>query len=89
MNKIRSGLISILSILMFGCQSVPHPPIEPVDYVDIDRFMGDWYVIANIPSYIEKGAHNAVESYQLNEDGSIATSFTCLLYTSPSPRDRG
>jgi len=76
MNKIRSGLISILSILMFGCQSVPHPPIEPVDYVDIDRFMGDWYVIANIPSYIEKGAHNAVESYQLNEDGSIATTFT-------------
>ena len=38
--------------------------------------MGDWYVIANIPTFIEKGAHNAVESYELNEDGTIATTFT-------------
>jgi apolipoprotein D and lipocalin family protein len=38
--------------------------------------MGDWYVIANIPTFIEKGAHNAVETYQLDSDGSIATTFT-------------
>ena len=38
--------------------------------------MGDWYVIANIPTALEKGAHNAVESYALNPDGSIATTFT-------------
>ena len=38
--------------------------------------MGDWYVIANIPTSIEKGAHNAVESYRLDDDGTIATTFT-------------
>ncbi len=38
--------------------------------------MGDWYVIANIPTFIEKGAHNAVESYQLDADGAIKTTFT-------------
>lgn len=38
--------------------------------------MGDWYVIANIPSFIETNAYNAVESYRLNEDGTIATTFT-------------
>ena len=38
--------------------------------------MGDWYVIANIPTSIEKGAHNAIESYRLDDDGSIATTFT-------------
>ena len=38
--------------------------------------MGDWYVIANIPTSIERGAHNAVESYRLDADGSIATTFT-------------
>ena len=38
--------------------------------------MGDWYVIANIPTFIEKGAHNAVESYRLDDDGTIATTFT-------------
>ena len=38
--------------------------------------MGDWYVIANIPTFIEKGAHNAIESYRLDADGTIAVSFT-------------
>ncbi|HKK05079.1 MAG TPA: lipocalin family protein [Gammaproteobacteria bacterium] len=59
---------------LFGCAS--HPPIKTVERVDLQRFMGDWYVIANIPTFIEKGAHNAVESYRLNDDGTVATTFT-------------
>ena len=35
-------------------------PIPPVEQVDLDRFMGDWYVIASIPTAMERGAHNAV-----------------------------
>jgi len=50
--------------------------METVRYVELERFMGPWYVIANIPTFIEKGAHNAVETYRLNDDGSIATTFT-------------
>ena len=57
-----------------GCQTLA--PIHTVPYVDLNRFMGDWYVIANIPTFIEKDAHNAVESYRLAEDGTIATTFT-------------
>ena len=50
-------------------------PIKTVDYVDLNRFMGDWYVIANIPTFIEKDAYNAVETYRLEEDGTVATTF--------------
>jgi apolipoprotein D and lipocalin family protein len=50
--------------------------MDTVDYVDLDRFMGDWYVVANIPTPFEKGAHNAVERYDRNPDGTIATTFT-------------
>nr|WP_171909806.1 lipocalin family protein [Aquisalimonas asiatica] len=60
--------------LLWGCQS--RPPMETVDYVDLERYMGDWYVIANIPTFLERGAHNAVERYTLNEDGTIDTVFT-------------
>jgi apolipoprotein D and lipocalin family protein len=74
-----SRFTSIVSVLGFlgalaGCSS--HPPMKTVDYVDIERFMGDWYVIANIPTFIEKNAHNALERYDLNDDGTIATTFT-------------
>jgi apolipoprotein D and lipocalin family protein len=47
-----------------------------VDYVDLDRFMGDWYVIATIPTFLERDAYNPIETYMLNSDGTIATTFT-------------
>lgn len=43
--------------------------------VDLKRFMGDWYVIAHIPTFIETEATNAVERYELASDGTIATTF--------------
>jgi len=61
-------------LLAAGC-SQPQP-IPPAAEVDLDRFMGRWYVIANIPTFIERGAHNAVESYARDPDGTIATTFS-------------
>ena len=63
------------SLVLAGCQA-SLPPLETVERVDLQRFMGDWYVIANIPTFIETDAYNAVESYRLDEDGTIATTFT-------------
>jgi len=60
--------------LFAGCAA--RQPMPTVDFVDLDRFMGDWFVIANIPTSIEEGAHNAVESYRLAGDGKIETTFT-------------
>jgi apolipoprotein D and lipocalin family protein len=73
---MRLWLSTTLAVLLAGCQTTPLPPIETVARVDLARFMGDWYVIAHIPTYPERKAWNAVESYALNADGSIATTFT-------------
>mmetsp|Transcript_23382 Transcript_23382/g.28822 ORF Transcript_23382/g.28822 Transcript_23382/m.28822 type:complete len:120 (-) Transcript_23382:550-909(-) len=35
--------------------------------VDVDRFMGNWYVIGVIPTPFEKDAYNPVERYSWNE----------------------
>jgi apolipoprotein D and lipocalin family protein len=69
----RAGAV-ILMLMLSACSSAPTLPVA--EKVDLDRFMGDWYVIANIPTRLEKGAHNAVESYRLDSDGTIATTFT-------------
>lgn len=75
--RILKALVTLpLAFLLVACQTTPMHPITTVKRVDLERFMGDWYVIANIPTFIEKGAHNAVESYRLNPDGTIATTFT-------------
>jgi apolipoprotein D and lipocalin family protein len=65
------------AVFLQGCHSAPEmQPITPMPRVDLQRFMGDWYVIASIPTPIEKQAYNAIESYSLKEDGTIATTFT-------------
>lgn len=71
-------LAAILLTMTLGACAARGPQMQTVDYVDLERFMGDWYVIANIPTFLEKNAHNAVETYELNEDGSIQTTFTFL-----------
>ena len=38
--------------------------------------MGRWYVVAAIPTFLERDAYNAIESYRLATDGTIETTFT-------------
>jgi len=70
------SLFAILMISLFSACRTKTPTIQTEDQVDIPKFMGDWYVIGNIPTSIEKGIWNAKENYEVNEDGTIATTFT-------------
>ena len=74
----RTFVLSALCTTLIACSGSQLPPIETASEVDLDRFMGSWYVIASIPTSLEKNAFNAVESYQLEDDGTIATTFTFL-----------
>lgn len=50
---------------------------QVVESVDIKRFMGDWFVIASIPTPFEKGVYNGLETYTWNEQKQrIEVSFT-------------
>ena len=51
-------------------------PLRPVDRVDLERFMGSWYVIVSTPTFIDRDSFNAIESYSLEPDGTISTTFT-------------
>jgi apolipoprotein D and lipocalin family protein len=82
----RAVLLSLCLIL--GACAARGPEMKTVDYVDLERFMGDWYVIGNIPTFVEKGAHNAVESYAMNDDGTIDTTFVFRADAFDGPEKR-
>lgn len=73
---MRTSIFTLAFVCLLASCAAKGPEMKTVDHVEIERFMGAWYVIANIPTFLEKGAHNAVETYRLDDDGSIATTFT-------------
>ncbi|MFZ4503485.1 MAG: DUF1566 domain-containing protein [Methylovulum sp.] len=89
--------MSLFIALISGCAN-QNPPIKPVSSVDLNQYMGDWYVIAFIPTVFETDVYNAVEFYQLvNKKGSrimigfketatvvLLTAGLILAHTSPA-----
>ena len=68
-------LIAILFLSLSACTTQKNE-LRTVEFLDIEKFMGDWYVIANIPTILEKDIFNAIEKYSLNSDGTISTEFS-------------
>ena len=75
LNIMKFLLMPLLGILA-GCASQQQATIATVPQVDLPKFMGTWYVIAAIPTVIETESFNATETYALEKDGTIATTFT-------------
>ena len=67
-------LIFSLIFFIFSCSTIHST--QTVKLVNIERFMGDWYVIASVPNFIENNAINPMESYSLNSAGYIDTQFS-------------
>jgi len=70
---MRVVLVSLGLTALSSCGD--RAPMPTVGSVDLNRFMGRWYVIAHIPTFMEKTAHNAIETYRLSGDGTIETRF--------------
>jgi apolipoprotein D and lipocalin family protein len=75
-------------VFLLACDDRAQPALPTVPHVDLPRFMGDWYVIANIPTSIEKDAYLAKESYRQAADGTIETTFTYRAGSFTGPEKR-
>ena len=73
MRRLRL-LIVVLGLSACASQSLSE--LEPVTSVDLERFMGDWYVVAAIPTFIERNSTENLEQYQLRPDGDVDITFS-------------
>ena len=76
MNRSLQVVACALGCLCWSGCATKQPPLKTVERVDLPRYMGPWYVIAAIPTFIETKAYNGVETYRLDPDGTIDTVFT-------------
>ena len=60
--------------LIIGCAS-NEAPLPTAENVNIDQFMGRWYVLGYTPILVDEQAHNAIEHYRLDEKNMIQTTY--------------
>ncbi len=72
------AVLGVLPIFLSSCATGSaggRAPLKTVAHVDLPRYMGDWYVIANVPYFAEKDCFGSIESYALRPDGRIDNGF--------------
>ena len=69
-------LILLTTSFLFSTQA-SNDPLETVPYVDIDRYLGDWYEIARYDTSFQRGCTAAKANYSLRRDGDIRVTNTC------------
>lgn len=51
-------------------------PLRAVGYLDVDRYLGRWYVLANIPYFAERGNLAPYVEYSRRPDGLLDDKYT-------------
>ncbi|MEN8661046.1 MAG: lipocalin family protein [Lentimonas sp.] len=73
--KICLFAASVVGMSLFkGCAS-KQAPLPTPSHVDIERFMGRWYVVGYTPIVVDKEARNAIEHYRMDADAKIQTTY--------------
>lgn len=76
MNRYLIILLLAGGLVSLSASGKNEPFHKTVDYVDLQRFSGDWYVVALIPTPFEKDASNGIENYSVDGDGNIRVRYT-------------
>ena len=72
MKKILFCISMVLPILLFGCfadKGIIMKPLETVNFVDLNRYVGKWYEIARYPNSFQKSCVGSMATYSLRDDG--------------------
>lgn len=72
--KRTAGLLWVL--VTAGCgpattERLHLPPLETVAHVDLSRYVGTWFEIANFPQSFQRGCTATTATYTLRPDGEI------------------
>ena len=73
-NKSIQAVLVTFMFLLVSCQSSKNP-LPTASHIDLESFMGTWYVVGYTPILVDGKAHNATEHYYLKPDGRIQTTY--------------
>jgi apolipoprotein D and lipocalin family protein len=73
-------LLGAVCLVLPACSTpAPYPPLETVEFVDIERYLGKWYEIASIPTSFTSGCTGTTAEYTLLDDGRVGVVNQCCI----------
>lgn len=72
---------------LFGCAD-SRPPLKTVPHVDLQRYLGTWYVIANLPYFLENGKVATADVYTMRDDGTMGNTFVFRRDSLAAPEEQ-
>jgi apolipoprotein D and lipocalin family protein len=84
--------VLLLGLLSTGCattttERLKLPPLTTVDHVDLPRYLGRWYEIANFPQSFQRNCFATTATYATREDGDIDVTNRCRKGAVDGPED--
>lgn len=74
----HSSLATFWLIIFFisGCSTQQRPPMDTVENLDLNRFMGQWHVLADVATPFDRDAFDPLETYRMKGDGVVETVYS-------------
>ncbi len=72
------ALLAGVASVLYACAdegTSDMPELNTTAKIDLQRYMGAWYVIANIPYFAERGKVATRDVYKLDADGNVDTTY--------------
>ncbi|MGW8162007.1 MAG: lipocalin family protein [Desulfobulbales bacterium] len=80
MKLFQSTPLLFCALILFACTGKePHPPLQTVNFVNLQKYAGRWYEIARYPHSFEQGCSAVTADYALEKDGALRVTNRCLL----------
>ena len=77
--KIAVGGVVLIGLGAATLAYAQTKPLQTVDKVQLDRYLGVWYEIARKPMYFEnKCSRDVTATYTLNENGNVSVTNRCF-----------
>ena len=68
---IIAHLVALAGCATTSTQRLELPALEAVERVDLDRYVGTWFEIANFPQRFQRGCTGTTATYTVRSDGDI------------------
>ena len=76
MKNIFKLLMLIFTLFFTACSS-KNPPLQTVQKVELDKYLGTWYEIARYEHFFEKDCKNVTANYSMMDEETIKVINKC------------